>query len=315
MDLRRLSCFALFLTITSSLVTLFTASAPHVGAQPQEQNAQTVVFLVSSQIPPNASIEPILIIEQGEYKAPIAGDSDEAEISRFGADYYRKGRKFRVLFGGGEAGTVTVKKATPDAECSRTAAEVSLQTTARLNNNVMALATNSSSLGRKQSSRRAPTIAERAAAMSLARKAYQQNGVPASLLAGTQTINLTATDIDNDGKFELIGTYVVRKTKGAQVRHLLFLLAEPQGRSYQAGLAEYGKLTNEDVQGGLGLDEIIQSGTLTEKLVDQLDLDNDGVAEVITVTNSFEGVSYTFYKKQQGKWQNIYKSGGYRCAF
>jgi hypothetical protein len=306
---------ALSLLIILSLVTLIAASAPQVEAQGQQQNAQTVVFVLSANALPSASMEPILIIEQGQYKTPIAGDSDSAEITKFGADYYRKGQKYRVLFGGGDAGTLTVKKATPDMECSRTAAEVALQSKVGLNRNVMALATNSEQLGRKTSSRRAPTPTERAAIMSLARKAYQQNGVPASLLQGIQTINLTATDLDNDGKAELIGSYVVSKTKGAQARYLLFLLAEPAGDQYRTGLAHHEKLTNESLMGGLSLDDMVQGSVLMEKLVDQLDLDNDGVGEVITVTSSFEGVTYTFYKKQPGGWKTLYESGGYRCAF
>jgi hypothetical protein len=306
---------AVSLIIILSLTILFAAGAPVVKAQRQGQDAQTIVFALSAIGLPNAGMEPILIIERGEYKSPIAGDSDEALITRFKADYYRKGQKYRMLFGGGAAGTVIVKRVNPVGDCSQTGAEVALQSKAGLNSNVMALATNSDSLGRKPSSRRAPTPAERAAVLGLARKAYQQNGVPASLLSNIQTINLTATDLDADGKVELIGSYVVRKTQGAQARHLLFLLAEPEGSSYRAGLAEYGKLTKEDVQGGLSLDEIVQSGTLAERLVDQLDLDGDGTAEVITITHEYESVTYKFYKKQQGKWQKVYESGGYTCAF
>jgi len=309
----RLSLLVSFVTL--SLMPLSAGSAPQIKAMMKEQATPTVVFVLSESGLPQAWIEPILIIEQGQYKKPITGESSDEEISRFIADYYRKGQKYRMLFGGGEAGTFTVEKSNPEGDCSRTGAQGIAQTKAGLNRNVMALATNSSQLGHKQGSRRAPTAAERASAVSLAQNTYRQKGVPASLLGNMKTINLTATDLNGDGKAELIGTFVVRKTRRGQARYILFLLAEPQGRSYRTGIANYGKLTSRDAQGGLSLDEIVDGGIRTEKLIDQLDLDGDGAAEVMTTERSYESVSYTFYKKQQGQWKNFYTSGGYTCAF
>jgi hypothetical protein len=311
----RLYCVAALFVVFGALAGMFAGGMLRAKAQQEAGEARTVVFMLSSGGLPKASMEPILIIEQGKYQKPIAGDSDDAEIARFAAEYYRKGRKYRVLFGGGEAGSLTVERSTKDQECARTGAEAVLQTQAKLNSNVMALATNSDALGHKQGSRRAPTAKERAAAVSLARDAYRQKGVTASLLPTMQTINLTATDLNGDGKAELIGSFVVKKTRGGEARYLLFLLAEPQGDGYRAGLTQYQQITNQDVMGGLSLDEIVKGGVHTERLVDQLDLDGDGAAEVITITNGFEGVGYTFYKKEKGQWRKFFESGGYRCAF
>ena len=130
------------------------------------------------------------------------------------------------------------------------------------------------------------------------------------------TVNLTAMDLDGDGKAELVGSYVVKKIKGGQERYVLFLLAEPVGNnSYKAGVTGYAHYTQKDIMSGGDIDSIGQGGLYTERLVDQLDLDNNGTAEVITVSNGFEGDSYMIYGKKGGGWQKIYEFGKYRCAF
>jgi hypothetical protein len=315
MHLRSLP-IALLLCVSLSLMGPLTAGARRAMAESQGGQSNTVLFVVtSSRAAQDARMEPVLIIEQGGYKQPIDGAAGAEEIKSFGDAYYRKGQKYRVLFGGGSAGSLTVKASTADSECFKTGAEVVLQTQAKLNSNVMALATNSADLGQSKGSRRAPTAQERAGVLALAQDTFKQKGVPAALLPSMEVVNLTATDVDGDGKAELIGSFVARKRGGNAARHLLFLLAEPQGNSYRAGLTEYSQLTNKDASGGLSLDEMIGAGTFIERLVDQLDLDGDGTAEVIAVSNSLEGVSYTFYKRQSGGWQKFFESGGYRCAF
>jgi hypothetical protein len=312
--LLRHPCVVSFTAVILSLICLL-AGGPRSAKAQQGREASTVLFVVSANKLPDASIKPILMIEQGSYKNPVAGDSDAEEISRFAAAYYQKGQKYRVLFGGAEAGTLTVKRSTKDQECMRTEAEVVMQSSARLNTNVMALATNLASLGRAKASRRAPTASERSAVLPLAQNAFKQKGVPAALLPSLDTVNLTAMDLNNDGKAELIGSYVVKKRTGGQERYVLFLLAEPQGNGYTAALTQHGHYTQKDIMSGGDIDAIGQGGLYTERLVDQLDLDNDGASEVVTISTGFEGDSYTIYGRKSGGWQKIYEFGNYRCAF
>lgn len=309
----------------SFLVSLLSISVVFVSAlvgrtgrtQGQQGSKGTVVFAVFGTVdqPREGTMEPILIIEQGKYKTPVAGDSDAELITRFSNEHYRSGQKYRLLSGGGEAGAVTVKKSNSDVECFRTGAEVTLQTEARLNKNVMALATNSETLGQGvKPSRRPPTDAERASVLQLARTAYKQKGVPAALLTNIETINLTATDLDRDGKFELAGSYVVSKRQGGQARYTLFLLAVPQGQSYRTALFNSERFTSDKIMSGANIDAI-NEGIYVERLVDQIDLDGDRVAEVVTMATGFEGVSYYIYKKSGGRWSKVYEFGNYRCAF
>lgn len=315
--INKTSGVALLLLTCLLSVSLFVSGQTRASAHKAlQQRESTVIFAVSGGSGNlGASMEPLVIIEGSEYKNPLDGSSSAEELAQFASTYYRKGRKYRVLSGGGEAGSLTVKKDTKDAECARSGAEVNLSTSAKLNRNVMVLATNSTSLGSAAGSRRPPTPDERAAAVRLAKQAYTAKGVSAGLLPTLETVNLTAMDLDRDGKAELVGSFVVKKSKGGAARYVLFLLAEPQGKDYRASVSNYEKFTNEDVMSGGDIDWIGANGVYTERLVDQLDLDGDGTGEVITVTNGLEGDTYHIYKKTDGKWNSIYEFGKYRCAF
>lgn len=302
------------LTLPLLLATLFVGNTAQMKVLQEGNSKAAVLFVVSAGQLPNAFVVPFVIIEQGKFKEPVAGDADAGDISNFASAYYSKGRKYRVLFGGGEAGSLTVKKSNKDEECARTSADVTLQSQAKLNSNVMALATNDASLGGAKGTRRSPTASERAALMPLVKAAYKQKGVPAALLANLTTVSLTALDLDNDGKAELIGSFVVKKqTKGA-ARYALFLIAEPQGSSYRTTVLQYEQFTGKDIMSGADI-TIIENGVYLERLVDGLDLDSDGAAEVITVTDGLEGDSYHIYKKQGGTWRKFYEFANYRCAF
>jgi hypothetical protein len=304
-------------TVIIMLVAALAITSPEMMAARASitPQASVVVFAVSGTNLPNALIEPILIVENGSYTEPISGSSDAADISKFSDQYYRKGQKYRLLFGGGDAGAATVTASGKDNECMRTSAEVTLKTQARLNRNVMALATNSDSLGTGKGSRRVPTAAERASAIALAQTAFRQKGVAAALLPSLAVINLTALDLDRDGKSELIGSFVVKKTKGVQARHMLFLVAEPQGANFTTALAEYEQTDAKSIMSGADISAVEQSGVYVERLLDQLDLDGNGTGEVLTITAGLEGDSYKAYKKSGGQWAKVYEFGNYRCAF
>ncbi|HYJ47781.1 MAG TPA: hypothetical protein VEV81_14285, partial [Pyrinomonadaceae bacterium] len=237
-----------------------------------------------------------------------------AEISKFASAYYSRGSKYRLLFGGSENGSISIKKSNKDEECARTSADVTLRTQVRLNRNVMALATNDASLGSAQSMRRSPTAAERAALLPLVRAAYKQKGVPAALVANLTTVNLTALDLDKDGKAELAGSFVVKKQAGGAARYALFMIAEPEGSSYRTTVLQYERFTAKDIMSGAEI-TAVENGVYLERLVDGLDLDGDGASEVVTETDGLEGDSYHIYKKQGGSWKQVYEFANYRCAF
>ncbi len=267
---------------------LLAQPTPRTDASPQQQpraNARqnAVVFLVTKDATEGAQVEPVAVIDgRGALAEPgseaTAGDG---ALAAFLARHYRPGAKYRLIYGGAEAGTLTIRAATP-AECSPNAASADIDsTTAKLGGNVMALATDGAHAPRAQSSRRAPTAEERAAVFGVAKRFLAGKRVSASAVErGTKTLNLTATDLDGDGREELVGSYVVKV--GPKVRDTLFLIAAPQGRGYRAALTKYARVNASEMMDPSLIDNVGEGGLGAEIYVEQLDADGDGVGEVFT---------------------------------
>ncbi len=282
------------------LLALFLIASESERAQDNEKkptNAKTVIFAVSGS--DQIRIDPIVILDRGRYLQPPDGVDQDGErfhdtpaSSMFAADYYRSGRTYNLLFGGGRSGAATVIGRTSRA-CISLAASVRLETSIKVGGWVMALAANSDSLGFAESSRRALSPDERSAVLELARRTYSRRGVPASLTKSITVTNLTAVDLERDGRPEFVGSFRIERNEKA---YLLFLLVVKRGEICRIGLQRY--------------DEGLEKG---EDFVDELDLDRDGVDEVITQVSGYETWEYAIYKRKAGRWQRVYKGGGGGC--
>jgi hypothetical protein len=282
------------------LSTPSTESGAQTKAPQAAASKETVVFAVKKY--DMAQMEPVVIVRRGAYVKPPIDESDvtggdiEAQSKRFIGEYFRPARKYRLLFGGGESGTVAVEKYL-EPGCVGMVAEVKTETQARLGGEVQALAVSSDTVGRGASSRRAPTEAERASALELARAALARNGVPAALVKKMETLNLTASDLDRDGRAELVGSF--RSVAADYTNYALFMIFEPAGEKFKAALTWYHKG--------------VEATAADRRFVDQLDLDGDGVSEVIAEGHYYESNDYFIYKKQRGQWRTVYQGGGGGC--
>lgn len=290
---------------TSSRLPVFTLSIlvcayAAVGARQKPAGAAqgsggTVVFAVS-KYESSVTAEPVVIYRGGAYEVPPI-DNDNGTNS-FAREYFRGGRKYRIISGGGDAGTLTIIKY-QEPGCVGLVADATAETQARLGGRVKALATDSQTLGRGGASRRAPAEAERARAVELARAAYAKNGVAASLAAKMEVVNLTATDLDRDGKFELVGSFLVKKEGAAPDNYTLFLIIEPAGDGFKTAWEWFHK----------GFEDAYED----RHFIDQVDFDGDGVGEVVAEGTYYESNDYVIYKRQQGRWRPVYKGGGGGC--
>ncbi|MCA1555426.1 MAG: hypothetical protein LC747_01930 [Acidobacteria bacterium] len=292
-----------------------TARAQRAGAAPKAALKDEVIFAVTRRADAAFEFEPIAIYRRGAFKGSITGESSAAELTRFGNTYYKAGQRYRLIWGGAEAGTVVVKASQKASECSKAAATADVQTFVQLGGNRMALATSSNALGLPKSSRRAPTEQERAQVNEQVGKIFREKGVPAAALDKLQTINLTATDLSADGAAELIGTYMVRRGTTEIFIDQLFVLAEPSGGGVKISLSRYEQLKGEDFNDPESLESVGQSAFFTEILIDQLDVDRDGTGEVFTVSYSFEGTNYAIYKKGGAGWTRVQEFHNYRCSY
>jgi hypothetical protein len=282
------------------LLLLSSLTPAQVARRTPPKKRGTMLFVVTGEAE-ERHLDALVLIEGGKYKEPTGGDPQGRDLSPFKDAYLRAGQQYRLLFGGGEAGTVTVRKASEG--CNNIHAEAEVVTATKLGGHVMALATDSETLGRRAVSRRALTETERAAIMELVQGIYRQKGTSAALLRALNTRNLTATDLDGDGAFEIVGSFRIeaQNAKPKSLQRDLFLIAAPQGKGYRAELAYYQSY--QLVEGfGRGID-----------FVDQLDMDGDGKSEVVTIDEGFDAYGYSIYKKLRGVWRNIYSTTGDAC--
>jgi hypothetical protein len=287
---------------------------PRVGNAPAKASAKVgATLFVVSQNSNGSHIEPLVGIIEGRYLEPPSAESEQ--FAAFASRYYRTGQKYHLLFGGGDSGLLTVKaRSGKDSDCGRALADIDLPAGVRINGLVMGLATNSETLGRRATARRFPSPAERAAVNDLAGRIFRQKGVAAAAVQDMQTINMTATDLDGDGHWEIIASFVVRTRARAEAVHHLFVVAVADGDGFDVDLMRYARTTRGDLPQGASLDDI-QEALLSEVLVDHVDLDGDRMNEVVTMTMSFEGATYKIYHKQKNRWANIYEFYSYRCAY
>ncbi|HEV2707051.1 MAG TPA: hypothetical protein VGV59_14090 [Pyrinomonadaceae bacterium] len=303
--------YARHIFAASVVLTLLTNSvirAQTSARREADPRAATVVFMVSKWTG-GVSVEPVVQVERGGRLAvPNLGEDGH---EHFNATYYRAGQRHRLIFGGAEAGSVIITQA-EKGECAGADASAELETSVKLGGAVRALAVSAPTLGRAKGLRRAPTESERAEVLRLAETVYRRNRVAAAALARTQTINLTATDLDADGAEEFIGSFLVKS--GARTRELLFLIAERRGRGLAVAHSVYEHISDRELMNPEMIDEIGVE-LFSEAFIDQLDLDGDGVGEVFTSLRSFEGSTFKIYQKRRGRWREAYDFYSYRCGY
>ncbi len=263
---------------------------------PTPQREKTVLLTVSVESG-EAAIDVVAILDGKQLRHPYTDEQKDAQKS-FGNQYWSPGKKYRVTFGGGDAGTVTMKSW--NEGCNNIHAQGTPDITAKLGGKVMALATNSETLGKRAGARRAPTDTERAAVLALMKNIYRQRRTPASLIAGIKVTNLTATDLDGDGQYEFIGSFALAAKN--RFERDLFLIAKQQGNAMRAEFVKFQAYQPPPEQFLWSID-----------FVDQLDLDGDGVGEVFATAGGFDGYSYVIFKKVGGRWKEVYDQIGDAC--
>jgi hypothetical protein len=223
---------ALLLFLVGSIASL-SREVNSEASQPAQRNNPTVIFAIGGE-PDGYHMDAVALFNGRQFIAPFSEEQKDAQ-KNFANKYFATGRKYRLIFGGGEAGSVTVTKWSEG--CNSIHSEITTATSARLGGQVRALATNSESVGQRALSRRPPTDAERAAVMALVKRIYSQRRTPAGLMGSLKVTNLTATDLDGDGKLEVIGSFML--TAKNKFERDLFLIAKSEGAGMRADFVKF----------------------------------------------------------------------------
>ena len=261
-----------------------------------QRNTPIVIFAVGGE-PDGYHMDAVAFFNGNKFVSPFSDEQKDAQ-KKFADKYFAAGRKYRLIFGGGEAGSVTVTKW--NEGCNIVHSEITAATSARLGGEVRALATSGESLGKRASSRRAPTDAERAAVMTLAKSIYSQRRTPAKLIAAIKVTNLTATDLDGDGNLEMVGSFTLAAKN--KFERDLFLIAKPAGPVMRADFVKFQAYQPPPEQYLYSIN-----------FIDQLDVDGNGVGEVFAIQGGFDGYAYLVFRKVGGRWREVYNQMGDAC--
>lgn len=298
--------------IALAMVAVFS-SATVIAQSTSTRGTRPVKYLIAAVLNDGRMLEPIAYIQEGKLLPPANGSDDPNIIAAFTKAYYPKGKAYTLYFGGKAAGTVTVTAADPKAECTANMADVLTKTTRTpLKGNVMALASNAPLKKPGSGVRRMPTTAERQEIEVLVRADFAKNNVAANHTKTLKYQNLTALDVDADGKAEMVGSYWVET--GTKSRALLAFIAEKdEAGKYVFGWSNFSSYTDSEVMSGDVTD--LDSGVYHERLLDVYDVDGDGVSEIFTYIMSFEGAGFNVYRRQGGKWVQSFDGSNYHCAY
>ena len=297
------------LTFIASLsVSAVVAQKKRPSAPPQK--AKPIVFAVLND---GGMIEPIGLIDKGKLVEASNGSDEAAKKTTFSKTYYKPQTVYKLVFGGVDAGTVTVKSSDPNAECSSNMAQTSfVSPKAKLKGMVMGLATNAAAK-KGTGVRRLPTATERVEIETLVRAEFVKNKVSASTAKDLKYHNLTALDVDADGKAEMVGSFWVEPS--ATSRALLFFIAD-KGASgkYSFGYSNFGTMEKEKMMEGSEI-TMIDEGVYHELLLDAMEYDGDASSEIFTYVQSLEGAGFNAYSRRGGKWEKVYEGSNYHCGF
>lgn len=290
------------------LLSILTVNAQKARAKPKAISKQMIFAVIDD----GKRIEPIAYVDKGKLSAPPTGEDTAAVLESFGKTYYKPKASYSIIFGGAPDGRLLIDKSS-EGECAGNSAEVSsTPSKAMLKGFVMALATNAPVKAPTAGFRRRPTTAERSEIEGLVRAEFAKQNTPAESLKTLRFHNLTALDLDRDGKAEMVGSYW-GAPKTDERRMLFFIAEKAASGKYQITHGEYNAFTPDKVMSGEIKD--LDEGIYHTLLLDVFDYDSDGVGEIFTTSQAFEGRNFAVYRRESGKWNKTFEGYNYRCGY
>lgn len=283
---------------------LLGSEAPSMPSRAAGPRIIFAVWPIEKGKQPEAPIlDSIVLLEGSNFKNPMNYLNEEqsraqASYDAFVKDYLQPGQKYRMLFGGSGRGTITVGEPA-GITCESLSATIKAPVPSV--NGQRALAASSiEEFGLHPNWRTPATTEQRAEFLKLAADLLAKHGRPNVGPGLIKVDNLRATKLGIKRADALIGSISVKEKSAI---HNLFLVAEQQDAQWRVILSTYH--VGQDVEDGTDI--------VVESFVDQLDLDNDGIDEIVTISGYYESLDYTIYKEQNRIWQKVYRGGGGGC--
>jgi len=281
-----------------------------LGSSALGQKSKPIIFAVLND---GKILEPIAVVDRNKLVFPPESDKALDKAAILTTRYYKEKTKYKFIFGGKVNGTVTIESFNPAAECTSKMAQVSVSTRrVNLRGFVMGLSTDHETTKAGSGVRRLPSRSERSEIEALVRSEFLKNKISKTDLGKLKYHNLTAIDVDGDGSAEQVGTFFIPVS--AKSRAMLFFIAQKEiDGKYYFGHSEFEVINEDKVMSGNIKD--LDDGIYHELLLDIFDYDNDGVGEIFTYSQAFEGNHFKAYKRDGKKWIKSFEGYNYRCGY
>jgi len=279
-----------------SLVIALTARvvAQQSAEPPSSNDAIIPVFeLEEAERGEGIAIDPILLLK-GKQIQPVPNPCEEGSVlTKFNNEYLKPGSIYSVVFGGAEAGTVTIKTPPPNSAESL----VRLDSSVPIHGMTMALAVPPSGVSRKKSIRRGPTPDERKEAQELAKTILLEKAVKPSAADKLRVDQLAVVEFA-PGVPEIVASAAIELADELGMEDSLFFIAKTSGKDPEV-------IWYQHPQGETDAEAVY--------LVDLIDLEGDGVNELIVRRVFYENYRYEVYKRQGQEWKQIFQTEVFGC--
>ncbi|MBW3571199.1 MAG: hypothetical protein KY467_08835 [Gemmatimonadetes bacterium] len=267
---------------------------PAAGAQAEPARRDGILLLaVSGDV--GVEVDPVAILTPGGLLDPWSIPED----STFNARYYRPGTRYALRVGGVPAGEVAVVEVLEPA-CSDRLAIASAALTRTLPARWEGLASDAFGAAPAQPPLRPADASETAVLAALADSVHAARGAGPDRRRQAELTALHAVSWNGIASPVLVGTSNIafQVENFEQVRSAM-VVAERRDGAYRPVYVWYSNEREASMQ--------------RRALHDALDLDGDGVPELLAMTRYYESWDYTVLRRGAEGWTEIYHGGGGGC--
>lgn len=212
---------------------------------------------------------------------------------------YEVGEHVSLFVGGQKQGDVRINRVVP-LQCDSSAALVSTEPSFHLTKDTIALASNSDKIRSHANAQRQASELQSDFARKLAMDEFRKHALPKILAKNIEIDRLVVTRLDRTDSDFLVGLLSVA-TKGA--RHDVFLIAKIGESSAKSEFVRYHETT--DLEDGMDSEDV--------RFVDQLDLDGDGLDEIVVELTGYESEEFAILHRSKGSWVLVHLGGQGGC--
>jgi hypothetical protein len=276
-------------------------------------------FIDRNGITGNLIIDPAVRITKGEFSYPVptpaeAFDDPNSEqildgyFKRFCKEEYTRGRKLELYIDGNKCGTAKITTVDTVHSCSPVVSEVHVSYTDSANLHFTGHGLAVATLGPRRIIPQfsVDTILEKSL-YEYAKSEFIKRGVAKGIAERLEVTDIRATDLDGDGKPEylvnylIIGEEVIRGDYNPNMQYSLTLILKPTADGgYKQVFSHFP-------------DPGIPDESHVYRFGDVIDLDGDGICEVIIQKRNYSSWDYIILKRKGEIWEEVYEGAGGGC--